>query len=79
MMIPWGGSRDALSILLQRFHHSAAYIVSELAAFCIHPSCQGSGRGVSILDCLGGFQAAQVAALCSLVARPCCEVSQPAC
>lgn len=31
-------------------------VVSELAAFCVHPDYRGSGRGDSLLACLGKAQ-----------------------
>ena len=48
--------------------------VSELAAFCIHPSYRGSGRGDSMLDYLGKLHTAQDADSCSLIACLCCEM-----
>ena len=35
--------------------------VSELAAFCVHPSYRGSGRGDSMLDYLGSPHTAHIA------------------
>ena len=40
--------------------------VSELAAFCVHPSYRGSGRGDSMLDYLGDLHTAQNAGSCIL-------------
>ena len=53
--------------------------VSELAAFCIHPSYRGSGRGDSMLDYLGNFHTASNAESCSLAACSCCEMHRLAC